>query len=26
VQWTRSLSLVREHPALGVGPGHWAIH
>lgn len=26
VQWQTSLALLAEHPVLGVGPGHWAIH
>lgn len=25
-QWQSSLALLREHPWLGVGPGHWAVH
>lgn len=26
LQWRTSLALVRAHPLLGVGPGHWAVH
>ena len=26
LQWRTSLALAAEHPILGVGPGHWAIH